>query len=195
MIHVLDTTVIDRMVSAVEKVRARLLKATSALDAAGVPYAVAGGNAVGAWVATVDETVVRNTRDVDIMLRRPDLPSAVAALEQSGFTYQHSAGLDVFLDGPGSKAGDGVHIVFANERVRPDEVVANPDVDPRHWMGTFHALSLASLVQIRLTAFRDKDRTHLRDLIDIGLVDATWPARFPSELGERLQHLLDTPEG
>ncbi len=37
---------LERMVRAVEKVRERLLRSTSALDQAGVPYAVAGGNAV-----------------------------------------------------------------------------------------------------------------------------------------------------
>ena len=40
---------------------------------------------------------------------------------------------------------------------------------------------------MKLTSFRDKDRTHLRDLIDVGLLDATWPARFPPELAARLQ--------
>ena len=48
---------------------------------------------------------------------------------------------------------------------------------------------------MKLTSFRDEDRTHLRDLIDVGLIDATWPARFPSELGQRLQLLLDNPDG
>jgi hypothetical protein len=36
---------LDRMVSAVEKVRERLLRATGALEQAGVDYAVADGNA------------------------------------------------------------------------------------------------------------------------------------------------------
>jgi hypothetical protein len=48
---------------------------------------------------------------------------------------------------------------------------------------------------MKLTSFRDKDRTHLRDLIDVGLVDAGWPAALPPELGARLQQLLDDPEG
>jgi hypothetical protein len=64
---------LDRMVLAVERVRERVLRATSALESAGVPYAVAGGNAVAAWVATVDPSAVRNTQDGDILLRRADL--------------------------------------------------------------------------------------------------------------------------
>ncbi|HEY3244992.1 MAG TPA: hypothetical protein VGM03_16750 [Phycisphaerae bacterium] len=59
-----------------EKVRERLTRAVRALEAAGVPYAVVGGNAVAAWVARVDEAAVRNTQDVDLLLRRTDLPAA-----------------------------------------------------------------------------------------------------------------------
>ena len=71
---------LDRLERAVEKVRDRLLRSTAALEAAGVPYAVIGGNAVMAWVEQVDESAVRFTRDVDIVLRREDLARATAAL-------------------------------------------------------------------------------------------------------------------
>ena len=47
---------LDRMVEAVELVRERLLRATAALDKAGVPYAVAGGIAVAAWVSRIDRS-------------------------------------------------------------------------------------------------------------------------------------------
>jgi len=186
---------LDRMVSAVEKVRERLLRATDALATAGVPYAVAGGNAVAAWVTRVDEAAVRNTQDVDILIRRDDLDRAKAALEGAGFVYRRAAGLDVFLDGAQAKARDAVHIVFANEKVRPHEPVPNPDVSESEPADRYQVLSLEALVRIKLTAFRDKDRVHLRDLIEVGLIDATWPARFPPELAARLQSLLDTPGG
>ena len=51
----------DRMIAAVEAVRERALRATTALREAEIPYAVAGGNAVAAWVARVDQAAVRNT--------------------------------------------------------------------------------------------------------------------------------------
>ena len=54
---------------------------------------------------------------------------------------------------------------------------------------------LDSLVRMKLTSFRDKDRTHHRDLIGVGLVDASWPLKLPGELAVRLQSLLDTPDG
>ena len=183
------------MVNAVEKVRQRLLRAAQALQSANVPYAVAGGNAVALWVSRVDESAVRNTQDVDVLIRRQDLPAAKEALERAGFVYRHTAGVDVFLDGPDAKARDAVHIVFANEKVRPHEALPNPDVTESESADRFRVLSLHALVRIKLTAFRDKDRVHLRDLIEIGLVDSSWPARLPPELAARLQSLLDDPQG
>ena len=184
---------VDRMVKAVEKVRDRLFRTTAALEAAGVPYAVAGGNAVALWVSRVDEAAVRNTQDVDVLIRRDDLPRARSAMESAGFIYRHSAGLDIFLDGPQAKARDSVHLVFAKEKVRPEESLPNPDVSDSEAGPHFRVMSLEGLVRVKLTAFQDKDRVHLRDLIDIGLIDATWLVKLPPDLQTRLQSLLDTP--
>jgi hypothetical protein len=186
---------LERVVTAVEKVRQRLLRAAAALQAANVPYAVAGGNAVALWVSRVDEAAVRNTQDVDVLLRRQDFAAAKTALESAGFVHRHLAGIDAFLDGPGAKPRQAVHIVFANEKVRPHEPLANPDVSESEDAGPFRVIALDALVRVKLTAFRDKDRTHIRDLIDVGMVDARWLARLPPALGDRLRQLLDNPEG
>lgn len=186
---------LERAVNAVEKVRQRLLKAAAALDAAKVPYAIAGGNAVALWVSRVDDAAVRNTRDVDVLLRRSDFAAAQAALESAGFVHRHLGGLDLFLDGPTAKPRDAVHVIFANEMVRPQEPVANPDVNESEDAGAYRVLGLAALVRIKLTAFRDKDRMHVRDLIDVGLVDAGWLDKLPPALSKRLGQLLDTPQG
>jgi hypothetical protein len=58
------------------------------------------------------------------------------------------------------------------------------------WERTIRAVEL-----MKLTSFRDKDRTHLRDLISVGLVDESWRLKLPDELAVRLQSLLDTPDG
>ena len=135
---------------------------------------VVGGNAVASWVARVDEAAVRNTQDVDILLNRSDLEAAKQPLAEAGFVFRHVKGIDMFLDGPGAKARDAVHIIFAgragpsggscagagDRRVRSDD--------------SFRVVALESLVQMKLTSFRDKDRTHLRDMIDVGLVDESW---------------------
>lgn len=183
------------MVDNVERVRLRLMRASEALRNAGVAHAVAGGNAVAAWVATVDRAAVRNTQDVDVMIRRGDLEVVKRALEGAGFVYRRAAGLDVFLDGADASPRDGVHLIFAGEMVRAGELAANPDVDESTDMGAFRVLNLDALVRIKLTAFRRKDQVHLLDMIGVGLIDQTWPARLPGELGKRLQELLDTPDG
>ena len=187
--------ILERMASAVDKVRDRLLRATAALEQAGVLYAVVGGNAVAAWVARVDEAAVRNTQDVDILLRRSDFAAAQAALASAGFVYRHVAGMDVFLDGPNAKARDAVHVIFAGEKVRPSEALPNPDAAQSVFFSPYHVLDLEALVQIKLTAFRLKDRMHLIDLLDIGLIDASWKDRYPPDLAGRLQALIDTPDG
>jgi hypothetical protein len=182
------------MIGAVEKVRQRLLRAALALDGAGVLYAVAGGNAVAAWVSRVDEAAVRNTQDVDIVLRRRDFAAAAAALTEAGFVGRHAAGIDMFLDGPQAKARDAVHVVFAGERVRPEYPLSAPDVTESEVSASLRILSLEALVRMKLTSFRRKDQVHLLDLIGVGLVDAAWLSRFPPPLAARLQELLDNPD-
>jgi ethanolamine ammonia-lyase small subunit len=191
----LQNVSLDRMVRAVELVCDRLKRAAAALDTGDVPYAVVEDNAVAAWVSRVDETAVRNTQDVDILLRRGDLEAAKVALGAAGFVYRHVKSIDMFLDGPDAKARDAVHVVFAHELVKADSLAPSPGVEEFDDSGNFRVLQLESLVRMKLTPYRDKDRVHLRDMIEIGLIDETWPTRFEPPLGERLQALLDDPEG
>lgn len=186
---------LERMVRAVEKVKERLLRAAAALERAGVAYAVIGGNAVAAWVSRVDEAAVRNTQDVDLLLRRQDLEAAKVALAPAGFVYRHAASIDMFLDGPGAKARDAVHIIFAGEKVRPADPVPTPDLADSEVTASFRLLNLAALVRMKLTSFRLKDQVHLQDMIEVGLIDRSWVSRVPPELAARLQQILDTPEG
>jgi hypothetical protein len=141
---------IERMAQAVDKVQQRLRRVTSALDAAGIPYAVAGGNAVAAWVTRVDQSAVRYTQDVDIVIRRADLDEVRRALEPLGFMYRHAASIDMFLDGPDAKARDAVHVLFAEEKVRPEYATAAPDPSECDASGEFRVLTLEALV-IRFT--------------------------------------------
>ena len=186
---------LDRVEAAVDRVRDRLARVSHALERAAIPYAIVGGNAVAIWVARVDDGAVRNTRDVDVMIRREDFAAVRKALERQGFVYRHAAGADMFVDGASASARDGVHVVFAGEKVRATEPAPNPDIAMSVDADGVRVLSLEALVRIKLTAYRDKDRTHLRDLIEVGLVDVGWCDRLPAELAVRLRHLLDTPEG
>jgi len=191
----------QRMAEGIENVRVRLEKAANALSGLGVPYAVVGGNAVAAWVSRVDAAAVRNTRDVDILLRREDMDRAKAALESAGFVHRRvaslgkAAAMDVFLDGPDAKVRDAIHILWAGEKAVPDAVEPTPELGLTELGDGFDLIPLEDLVRMKLISFRNKDRMHLRDLASVGLVDERWPARFPPTLGERLQVILDDPEG
>jgi hypothetical protein len=110
----------------------------------------------------VDEAAVRNTQDVDLLLRRADLSAAIAAMTQAGFFHHYVAGIEMFLDGPKAGVRDAVHLVFAAEKVRPDYPGPALDVAESEATGSFRLLTLDALVRMKLTSFRDKDRTHLR---------------------------------
>ena len=187
--------VFDRMFGAVEKVRERLERSCRALADANVPYAVIGGNAVAAWVATIDDGAIRNTRDVDLLLREEDLDAATVALESAGFKRDSVKDVIVFLDGDDGKPSQGIHILLAGEKVKDRYVSAAPLPDQAIEIEGKRIVDLVELVRMKLNSYRRKDQTHLIDMIQVGLVDQTWPARFETELGERLQTLLDDPDG
>ena len=184
-----------RMVRAVEKVRIRLLRAVGALEASSIPYAVIGGNAVAAWVSRIDEAAVRNTQDVDILLRYDDFDRAKVAMESAGFIYRKAAGVQFFLDTPDGKFRDAVHILIAGRKVKPEYESAAPDVSDSERGEEFQVVSLHALVEMKLNSFRRKDQTHLMDMLEIGLIASTWPNRFSTPLAARLQELIDDPNG
>ena len=86
-------------------------------------------------------------------------------------------------------------IVFAAKKIHTDSPVPSPDVVESEPADRFRVVTLEALVRMKLAAFRDRDRTHLRDLIEVGLVDAEWLDRLPSELQPRMRTLLETPGG
>ena len=62
-----------------------------------MPFALVGGQAVALWVASREPAAVRTTKDVDILLRREDLPARAAALA-AGMDYFEVMGVGMFLD-------------------------------------------------------------------------------------------------
>jgi hypothetical protein len=181
--HVISDLAWERMVTAVEKVRDRLRRAVQALEQSRIPFAVVGDNAVSAWIATVDEAAMRNTPNVEIMICRAHLDFAKATLATVGFVHDRIDGADVLLDGPNAKPRDSVHLFPVTKL---DDVVT---------FGAHRVPNLESLVRMELTSWRTNNRVNVRDLIDVGLVDASWLKRLPDELAKRLQELLDHPEG
>jgi hypothetical protein len=187
--------ILERMSRAVEAVRERLLRSTAALATAGGPYGVIGANAVAHWVATVDEGAVRNTPNVDILVRSDDAEAARVALEGAGFVRVAAVGPPtVFLDGPAGRPRQAVRLWFCGDVLSPGTEPL-PDVVSTLSAAPFRVVSLPTLVRMKLSGYRTIDRVHLRDLARVGLVDATWPDRFPEVLAERLRQILANPDG
>lgn len=175
---------------AVECTHQRLRKVTDALDSASIPYAVVGGNAVAAWVGRVDPGATRATRNIDLLVRRADTPKVSAAITALGFAREDLRDIVLFIDPDEPSKKSGVHLVWAQERIRPSYTVSSPSVDEsvRDPEG-FLVVSLAALVRMKLTSFRDIDRVHIADMLSVGLIDAACRAALPPELLARLEQV------
>ena len=182
-------------VAAVNRVERLLKTVTAALDAVKVPYAVVGGNAVATWVARRDVGAVRATKDVDVLLRRADVPQAAAALAPVGLIQIEVLNLPVFVERDDPLPSQGVHVVLANEPVRMTDQRPAPDVNRAERSDSgFLVLDLLSLVTMKLSAYRRIDQVHLEDLLRLGLIDADLAARLPDDLRQRLREVRDTME-
>lgn len=181
---------------AVEKVHERMLKACRALEGAGVPYAVIGGNAVAVWVGSRDEGAIRNTKDVDVLLNRADLQKAEQAMASAGFDLAEVNGVTMFLEKADPVPSRAVHLIFAGERIRPsDPYPAPPIVRGIRSPDGVEAIQLRELLILKLIAFRDIDRVHIRDLLGVGLIDDALAAQVPPELRPRLESIRANPDG
>src|SRR3954453_11473632 len=113
----------EKHVMALDDVSDRLRRITTALEETSVPYALVGGQAVALWVATRDPAAVRTTKDVDILLRREDLPRARAAALSIGMDYFEVMGVGMFLERGDSNPRHAVHLIWAGEKVRPESLL------------------------------------------------------------------------
>jgi hypothetical protein len=181
----------EQFVMAVDDVTQRMSRILGALNAAKLPFALVGGQAVAVWVATKDPDAVRVTKDVDILIRREDLPAVRKAALSVGMEYFEVLGVGMFLDREDPHPRRAVHLLWAGEKVRPEYVLPSPSVDDVQELGLGRpVISLVALVRMKLMANRDHDRTHLRDMIDVDLVSRDMLAQLPAELATRLDALL-----
>jgi hypothetical protein len=180
----------DAHTMALADVTDRLNRIARAMEQHSVPYAVVGGQAVALWVATKEPAAVRTTKDVDLLIRRDDLPRARAAALSVGLDYFEVMGVGMFLDRKDPNPRHAVHLVWAGEKVRPEYELPSPAMDDSGEIGGLSAVSLPGLVMMKLMANRDQDRVHLRDMIDVGLVGRELLDQLPPSLADRLNALL-----
>ena len=110
---------------------------------------------------------MRNTNDVDILVRRSDFEAIKQALEGVGFEYAFVNGVHVFIDGPDGKPSRGVQLLFANEKVKDSYLLPTADVTEAVPANDYLVVSLEALVNMKLNSYRRKDQVHLQDLLDI----------------------------
>jgi hypothetical protein len=187
---------LDRMFLAVELVRQRVLRSTQALQGAGIPCALCGSNATAVWIASRDESAVRQARNVELLLNRDDIDGALHALGKAGFRHETHDGRTYFLDVERFKRHFANEITFANEPSWGRCLgFSAPSLEETEVVNGFPVVKLDALVQLQLGRFRLDDAVDVQDMIGVGLIDASWTSRFEPELAARLQGLLDDPDG
>jgi predicted DNA binding CopG/RHH family protein len=172
-----------------------LHKITDALASENIPYELIGGLAVLIHVEEANPEHSTLTRDVDLMVRRADLERIKDVAAKHGFRFRHSAGLDMLLYGETNSARNAVHLIFSGEKVRPNQATPNPPIRPVrkaiHAQDVF-VMPVADLLRMKLSAYRDKDRVHIRSMDAAGLITAGIEKTLPTELQSRLQHVRAT---
>jgi hypothetical protein len=84
-----------------------------------------------------------------------------------------------------------VHLVWAGEKVRPEYELPSPPVAERQELSAgLPVVSLPGLVRMKLLSNRDRDRVHLTDMIEVGLIGRDMLSGLTAELAKRLEGLL-----
>lgn len=173
----------------------RLRKTAQALEADAIPYAVIGGFAVRAWVSQVDPAAVRGTPDVDVLIDRADFDRVLSAMANAGFQYRATQNPAMFVEYLEQRDREAIDVHFAGESMPGKSIESLPDLANAQRLSGFNTVPLVTLLRMKLNAHRTVDRVHLQDMISLGMIDAAWLDRFPTELRCRLQELLDDPNG
>lgn len=164
-----------------------LQRITTALNEAQIPHEVVGGLAVLIHVEEANPEFATLTRDVDLMVRRADLPRIQQAAARAGFAFRHVAGVDMLLLAGAASATNAVHLLFSEEEVRPH----NPVRKRIHGQEVM-VIPVPDLLRMKLTSNRDKDRVHVRALDAAGLVTPEVEATLSTPLLDRLAHIRST---
>jgi hypothetical protein len=172
-----------------------LHRITGALSAAQIPHELIGELAVLIHVEEANPEHATLTRDVDLMVRRADLDRIKDAAANSGFRFRHAAGVDMLIHGGAESTKNAVHLIFCDEKVRPEYSLPAPSIAPekKHIHGDeVLVIPVAELVVMKLTSFHDKDRVHVRSLDACNLITPEVEAKLTPELRQRLRHVRET---
>jgi hypothetical protein len=175
--------VIDRQTAIIHK-----------LQSANLSFALSGSNAVYHWIENADPSSVRQFRNIDLIANRSDQVAVISALTYLKLIPEERDNYLLLRNEHTTKDRWSDRVYFAGEAyVGTDATI--PTLDNIDIVKGVPIVSLSVLVEFLLLRFNLNDKVDLRDLIDVGLIDQSWPNKFPLELGQRLQQILDTPDG
>jgi hypothetical protein len=146
------------------------VRVEKALGSAGIEYRVVGGLATYLYVEEAEADAGRLTKDIDIAVRREDLARIEEAVETFGLEYRHATDVDMLVQKGQPSARRAVHMIFEGEKIRPEYSEPVPRIGTGRKINGIPLIPLAALVRMKLTSFRAKDETHVRDLDEQGLI-------------------------
>jgi hypothetical protein len=183
----ITATALDKHVEQLFDVLRRL---HSALTEARIEYRIVGGLAIFLQVSERSHDAARLTRDIDAAVDRKDLERIAKAVEAFGFRYRHIAGVDMLVDANEPKTRSAVHLVFIDEKVRPEYLEPVPGFStPTVTQEGILLAPVADLVRMKLTSFRLKDKVHLLDMDSVGLITPEIENALPGALKNRLDQV------
>jgi hypothetical protein len=159
-----------------------------AFSTVGIDYRVVGGLATYLYVEEAQPDAGRLTRDIDIAVRRQDLDRIAQAVKPFGLEYRHVGGVDMLIRA-GEPARRAVHLIFSGEKVRPHYSEPVPELGASRTIQGIRLIPLSDLIRMKLTSFRLKDQTHLKDLDEAGLITSEVEAALSPLLRERLDQV------
>jgi hypothetical protein len=181
----------NRYQMALDAIGERMQRITTALQQEGVPFAIVGGQAVILWVSTKDPEAVRTTKDVDLLVDRSDLPRVRKAGIAAGLEYFEVLGVGMLLEKTDPNPKKAVHLIWANEKVRPNYLFPAPATSQVQMVQPgLPVIELLPLVAMKLQAGRNHDLAHIEDMIGVGLIDRSTMSQLPPELAAVLEPLL-----
>lgn len=159
-----------------------------------IPFALIASNATYVWIESVDPSGVRQYRNIEFIIQRDRIDSVKAALENLYREYQQQENHVLFRTKHVLRDRWSDRAYFAGEQLSDAEVMI-PSLSCIELVHDIPVVSLRDLVTFQLKRLKLDDAVDLRDMIEVGLIDASWPAKLPPELASRLQEILDNPEG
>lgn len=158
---------------------------------ANVAFEVIGGMAVNAHLFSCQQgSRAFVTRDIDLLVKRSDLPAIVQAAEAGGYAAKKIIGGHMLIR-PGQQPAEAVHLVFAGEKSRSDNLLPHPAIRAEHkqLLGVVAPVAvLSDLVRMKLNSYRAKDLVHLQTLDVCGLIGPQLERELPATLKERLDN-------